>query len=227
MKRRILISLLLIFSASCDALEFADKASPRTVDYRDRTHLTLLGGLVMGHAQKTGMVPENIVDAHSKPLLSWRVMVLQYGGDEEVRLFKQFKLDEPWDSEHNKKVAENIPEYYVDQAGSKYTPYLGVSGKNAAFSVKPRPIDGIRESNNSIHAVGNTHAAIVTVDTNKVKVFWTEPKDAPLEKVKNGECLRWYKNQATYLDTSGCPRQWVKDGKYPFDKAVFEFDEGS
>lgn len=48
------------------------------------------------------------VDKDKKPLLSWRVMILPYldGG---FKIYKQFKLDEPWDSEHNKKLIDKIP----------------------------------------------------------------------------------------------------------------------
>ena len=38
-----------------------------------------------------------------KPLLSWRVAILPFL--EENALYKQFHLDEPWDSEHNKKLS--------------------------------------------------------------------------------------------------------------------------
>ena len=37
--------------------------------------------------------------AGAKPMLSWRVAVLPYV--EQDDLYKQFKLDEPWDSPHN------------------------------------------------------------------------------------------------------------------------------
>jgi hypothetical protein len=36
------------------------------------------------------------------PLLSWRVAILPHLGQEA--LYKEFKLDEPWDSENNKKL---------------------------------------------------------------------------------------------------------------------------
>ena len=46
-------------------------------------------------------------DKDGKPLLSWRVHVLPYL--EQAELYKQFHLDEPWDSEHNKKLIEKMP----------------------------------------------------------------------------------------------------------------------
>ncbi|MDO5565840.1 MAG: DUF1559 domain-containing protein [Planctomycetia bacterium] len=50
------------------------------------------------------------VDAKGKPLHSWRVLILPYLGQEE--LYKKIKLDEPWDSEHNRQLHRaNVPFY--------------------------------------------------------------------------------------------------------------------
>ncbi|HTN77576.1 MAG TPA: DUF1559 domain-containing protein, partial [Pirellulaceae bacterium] len=46
-------------------------------------------------------------DKAGKPLLSWRVYILPF--IEEQELFERFHLDEPWDSEHNKPLAELMP----------------------------------------------------------------------------------------------------------------------
>src|SRR5262249_41965572 len=46
-----------------------------------------------------------------KPLLSWRVAILPY--IEEDNLYKQFRLDEPWNSEHNLKLLEKMPKSYT------------------------------------------------------------------------------------------------------------------
>src|SRR5262249_21734482 len=48
-----------------------------------------------------GRFPPAIVrDKEGKPLYSWRVLLLPYL--EQQNLYNQFKLDEPWDSEHNR-----------------------------------------------------------------------------------------------------------------------------
>ena len=52
----------------------------------------------------TGHFPRDITDKNGKPLLSWRVAILPY--IEQAALYKQFKLDEPWDSANNKPLAE-------------------------------------------------------------------------------------------------------------------------
>src|SRR5262249_49752206 len=44
------------------------------------------------------------------PLLSWRVAILPYIG--EAALYREFKLDEPWDSAHNRKLIAKMPKLY-------------------------------------------------------------------------------------------------------------------
>ncbi len=48
-----------------------------------------------------------IFSKDGEPLLSWRVQLLPYLNQKE--LYEQFKLDEPWDSEHNKKLIDRMP----------------------------------------------------------------------------------------------------------------------
>lgn len=50
------------------------------------------------------------IDAAGKPLLSWRVHLLPFL--EQEALYREFHLDEPWDSEHNKKLIERMPDIY-------------------------------------------------------------------------------------------------------------------
>ena len=56
------------------------------------------------------MPPPAIYSKDGKPLLSWRVAVLPY--IEQGPLYNQFKLDEPWDSAHNKKLLALMPKLY-------------------------------------------------------------------------------------------------------------------
>jgi serine/threonine protein kinase len=54
--------------------------------------------------------PPAIYSKDGRPLLSWRVLLLPHLGEE--KLFKQFRLDEVWDSDHNKVLLEQIPDVY-------------------------------------------------------------------------------------------------------------------
>ena len=58
-----------------------------------------------------GAFPDNIKSKDGKPLLSWRVAILPY--TEQNELYQQFKLDEPWDSEHNKTLIAKMPAYFA------------------------------------------------------------------------------------------------------------------
>jgi uncharacterized protein (TIGR03067 family) len=50
--------------------------------------------------------------------LSWRVQILPYLGDPDAaRLFKQFRLDESWDSEHNRTLLAKMPKVYAAVSG--------------------------------------------------------------------------------------------------------------
>ncbi len=51
-------------------------------------------------------LPQNIYSADGKPLLSWRVELLPFLGYEEI--YKQLKLDEPWDSAHNAALLKQV-----------------------------------------------------------------------------------------------------------------------
>jgi RNA polymerase sigma-70 factor (ECF subfamily) len=54
--------------------------------------------------------PAAISGKDGKPLLSWRVAILPFLGEND--LYKQFKLDEPWDSPHNKKLLARMPRVF-------------------------------------------------------------------------------------------------------------------
>jgi prepilin-type processing-associated H-X9-DG protein len=82
--------------------------------------------------------PAAICDKNGKPLLSWRVAILPF--IEQNNLYNQFKLDEPWDSEHNKKLASVVVKVYThpeqpDQL-SGICHYRLFYGKDAMFDLK-------------------------------------------------------------------------------------------
>jgi hypothetical protein len=56
--------------------------------------------------------PAAITSEDGKPLLSWRVAILPYL--EQQALYKEFHLDEPWDSPHNMKLLERMPKVYFN-----------------------------------------------------------------------------------------------------------------
>jgi RNA polymerase sigma factor (sigma-70 family) len=78
--------------------------------------------------------PENIVGPDGKVLLSWRVELLPYL--EQDQLARQFKRDEPWDSEHNKALLKQMPKFFaIDEETKKNhtTAFQRPSGPGTAF----------------------------------------------------------------------------------------------
>ena len=89
---------------------------------QDGAHLAFLGSDLDNYTTVTGKMPSDIKNRDGKPLLSWRVDLLQHGTTEDFELYKQFKLDEPWNSPHNLKLAQTVPFMYIDPKGPKCTP---------------------------------------------------------------------------------------------------------
>jgi hypothetical protein len=120
----------------------------------------------------TGHLPGNVTDAKGKALLSWRVQILPYI-DQEA-LYLQFKLDEPWDSAHNKKLIAQMPKVYRSpKQGEKLTDkttYLRPTGKDLLFEPGQRiRLQDIPDG------TSNTIAVVETDD--ELAVIWTKPDD--------------------------------------------------
>ncbi len=113
--------------------------------------------------------PAAIVDKKGKKLLSWRVQILPF--IEHENLYKQFKLDEPWDSEHNMKLVRLMPKVYADPRASAEpgkTYYKVFVGETAGFDwVKTRKITDF------LDGTSNT----IMVAAAGEPVIWTKPDD--------------------------------------------------
>jgi hypothetical protein len=74
------------------------------------------------------------------PLYSWRVAILPFL--DENKLYKEFKLNEPWDSENNKKLLDRLPKVYAPVTGKPKdkttTHYQVIVGGGAMFDDKKK-----------------------------------------------------------------------------------------
>src|SRR5262249_33240484 len=55
--------------------------------------------------------PAVVYSPKGEPLYSWRVLILPY--IEEMALYNEFHLDEPWDSAHNIRLLDRMPKFYA------------------------------------------------------------------------------------------------------------------
>ncbi|MFO0811870.1 MAG: DUF1559 domain-containing protein [Gemmatales bacterium] len=131
-----------------------------------------------------------------KPLLSWRVMLLPYL--EQDQLYKQFKLDEPWDSDHNKKLIARIPPIYQTgdaNLGKEYrTRLLALIGKNAVFSTEKANIT----LGNITVANGTSNTLALVEAASDKAVVWTKPDDLEID-LKNPAQGLTNPNQTEFL----------------------------
>ncbi len=115
-------------------------------------------------------------DAEGEPLLSWRVHLLPF--IDQAALYEQFRLDEPWDSPHNKALIEQMPAVYRSPRSKGepgMTHYLGVAGADGVF-VSPEPGNNLGASIRTIRdGTSNTIAIIEVPD--ETAVVWTKPGD--------------------------------------------------
>ncbi len=134
---------------------------------------------MLNYESAMGALPAQAVyDKDGKALLSWRVLLLPYL--EENALYQQFKLDEAWDSPHNKKLLAKMPKVYQAAAGNpkqKYgTFYQAFVGNGAFFEGKK----GLRFPADFPDGTSNT---IMVVEAGK-DVPWTKPEDLPFDPAK-------------------------------------------
>jgi hypothetical protein len=133
-------------------------------------NLKMIGLALHNYHDANGHFPGTAsVDKDGKPLLSWRVALLPYL--EQAPLFNEFKLDEPWDSPHNKPLLERMPAVF-EMPSAKAEPgmtfYRGFSGPDAFFD--PAMKAGV----NMATITDGTSNTIGIVEAREA-VPWTQP----------------------------------------------------
>lgn len=126
-------------------------------------------------------------DKSQRPLLSWRVHLLPFLGYKEKELYKQFHLNEPWDSDHNKKLVDKMPEIYnspgrtVRKSGT--TTFVVPVGNETAFTGDDTKLDVDKISDVAFETVMVFDAA------EKHAVIWTKPDDWTYDPAKIADAL--------------------------------------
>lgn len=131
------------------------------------------------HQDFNSLPPSSIQSKDGKPLLSWRVALLPYLGEEA--LYKQFKQDEPWDSDHNKKLIEKMPAIYrsgneeMDKAHK--TRLLVPVGENTIFGSPSKKVTfpDIASGKGPSNTIAILEAAASSA------VIWSKPDDVVVD----------------------------------------------
>lgn len=150
----------------------------QTEEYKARepadneAHIAKLGRLAEAfkayHADHGHYPPAAAVGPDGKTLHSWRVELLPYLG--EQKLFDEYKLDEPWDGEHNKPLVQKIPSIYSTSVWTQKgdSDYFVVTGKGTLFDADE---PGRRET------VADAPGETMLVLQSNQHVPWTKPVD--------------------------------------------------
>jgi hypothetical protein len=115
-----------------------------------------------------------IYDPNGRPLLSWRVAILPFLAEPQLDgIYKKFRFDEAWDSEHNLALAAEMPALYAPVLPTKQknvTFYQAFAGAGALFEPRKK----IRMAD-VLDGTSNTLAVVEAAEP----VIWTKPEDLP------------------------------------------------
>jgi len=122
-----------------------------------------------------------------KPLLSWRVHILPYLDQQD--LYRQFHLDEAWDSEHNKALVEKMPDVFVVDPNTPNgkTTIVGIGGKHGIIGPpKSKPRGLIGTGFGSISDGSSNTILLIDAGADQA-VEWTKPTEfePTAENLKN------------------------------------------
>lgn len=144
---------------------------------KSMNNLKQIGLAFHSYTDVNGQFPKNEVDDKGKPLLSWRVLMLPYL--EEDALYKEFKLNEAWDSTHNKKLIEKMPKVFTPvrgKAGKGETFYRGFTGPSTIFEAgKKLSFRDVTDGSSN---------TLLCVEAEK-PCPWTKPDDLPFDPKKD------------------------------------------
>lgn len=130
--------------------------------------------------------PAGYSDAEGKLILSWRVAILPALGENE--LFAQFRLDEPWDSDHNRKLIPKMPSVFQPVRGESkegHTYYRGFAGTDAMFPLKSPKVEKVPHGERECYPVscrafrdttdGTSNTLLIAEGAESVP--WTKPEE--------------------------------------------------
>jgi len=84
--------------------------------------LRVLGSAMRMYHEHNGCLPPAVItDKAGRPLYSWRVALLPYVEADVV--YREFKLDESWDSPHNAPLLAKMPRCFSVGGGGSSPPY--------------------------------------------------------------------------------------------------------
>jgi prepilin-type processing-associated H-X9-DG protein len=167
-----------LLAAVAEATQKVREAAERT---KAQNNLKQMALAVHNYNDSMGRMPfPGVGDAQSPPFggglpnrnpnLSWRVAILPY--IEQQNLYNQFHFNEPWDSDHNKKLIPQMPKLYE------------IPGSNAPKGqTYYRVFNQLNDVNQITQITDGTSNTLMIVEAGD-PVIWTKPDDFPATEKK-------------------------------------------
>jgi hypothetical protein len=121
--------------------------------------------------------PAYVADRDSKPMHSWRVLILPYL--EHSTLYNAYNFAEPWDSPNNRKLADQIGQIYLrsglDSDQKPTTSFVAVVGPETAWP-------GTRSLKREDLGDGSK-TTLMVVEVPDGRFRWMEPRDLEFDRM--------------------------------------------
>ena len=136
------------------------------------------------HNEHNAYPPAMTYDESGKPMHSWRVLILPHLGPEAEGIYRQYDMQQPWDSQRNMQLLNQMPAVYACPSDTKAvlgeTSYLAVIGPETVIPVNSRTKTTRRDITDLLSET------MVVVECEGSTVNWLEPKDVPVAALRAG-----------------------------------------
>ena len=176
------VCLLIAFSAaSLGVCKHLQTRSARSANHSVCTgNLKQIGIALLNYHESYGSFPPAyITNKEGKPIHSWRILVAKILEPEK---FDNYRFQESWDSPHNLKVAEQVPNYFrcpnsADEDSKGQTSYVAVVGEDTVFPfAEAVKLEDVKDDKDT---------TILIVEAVETGIFWTEPRDLLISEMSS------------------------------------------
>ena len=135
--------------------------------------LLVLASVFTRYSRENKVLPSPICNEAGEPLLSWRVAILPTLGGQYKTLYDKFNLNEPWNSEHNLQLLDQIPDIFVtenDPASKNMTRFLLFNAPETPFGRSPQGL--------KLQEVDDPYSTLSVVYADESHAIeWTKPEE--------------------------------------------------
>ena len=182
-------------------------------------------GLHRYHEANGQLPPAYVTDDSGRRLHSWRVLVLPfmgYGG-----LYSRIRLDETWDSDHNRKLASEMPKEFrcptccrrsTFEERRCHANYFAILGPNTMW-----PEEGGRRFSENVDGNANT---VLLFESHELDTVWMEPNDLSISEAVKAltteriEVLPSHRPESFFYKSTGWRHLATVDGEIHTTRGV-------